>query len=33
MVKKRIRGVIFQAIQCYAKANNKHVKDYYKNKE
>ena len=33
MVKKRIRGWIFHAIHRYAKANNKYMKDYDKNKE
>ena len=33
MVEKRIRGAIFQAIYWSAKANNKHIKDYDKNKE
>ena len=33
MVEKRIRGVIYHSIKRYAKANNKYVKDYDKNKE
>ena len=33
MVVKGIRGGIFHAIHRYAKANNKHMKDYGKNKE
>ena len=32
MVEKGIIGEIFYAIHRYAKANNKHVKDYDKNK-
>ena len=32
MVEKGIIGEIFHAIHRYAKANNKHVKDYDKNK-
>ena len=33
MVEKWIRGGICHAIHRYAKANNKYVKDYDKNKE
>ena len=33
MVEKGIRGGIFHAIHRYAKANNKHMKDYDKSKE
>ena len=33
MVQKGIRGAICHAIQWYAKANNKYMKDYDKNKE
>ena len=33
MVEKRIRGVIYHSIKRYAKANNKCMKDYDKNKE
>ena len=33
MVEKRIRGGICCAIYWYAKANNKYMKDYDKNKE
>ena len=33
MVEKGIRGGICNAIHRYSKANNKHVKDYDKNKE
>ena len=33
MVKKRIRGGICLAIHQYAKANNKYMKVYDKNKE
>ena len=33
MVEKRIRGGIFHSIYRYAKANNKYMKDYDKNKE
>ena len=33
MVEKRIRGVIYHSIKRYAKANNKCMKDYNKNKE
>ena len=33
MVKKKIRGGICHAIHWYAKANNKFMKDYGKNKE
>ena len=33
MVEKRIRGGICHAIHRYAKANNKYMKDYDKNKE
>ena len=33
MVEKRIRGGICNAIHQYAKANNKYMKDYDKNKE
>ena len=33
MIEKGIRGGIYHAIHRYAKANNKYMKDYYKNKE
>ena len=33
MVEKRIRGEIYHAIHRYAKANNKYMKNYDKNKE
>ena len=33
MVEKNIRGRICQSIYRYAKANNKHIKGYDKNKE
>ena len=33
MIEKRIRGGMFHAIHQYVKANNKCMKDYYKNKE
>ena len=33
MVEKRIRGGIYHTIHQYAKANNKYMKDYDKNKE
>ena len=33
MVEKDIIGAIYHAIHQYAKANNKHMRDYYKNKE
>ena len=33
MVKKGIRGGICNAIHRYAKANNRYMKDYDKNKE
>ena len=33
MVEKEIRGGICHAIHRYAKANNKHMKNYHKNKE
>ena len=33
MVEKEIRGGICYAIHRYAKANNKYMKDYDKNKE
>ena len=33
MVKKGIRGGICHAIRQYAKANNKYMKNYNKNKE
>ena len=33
MVEKGIRGGICHAVHQYAKANNKHIKDYDKNKE
>ena len=33
MVEKGIRGRICYAIHRYAKANNKYIKDYDKNKE
>ena len=33
MVEKRIRGVIYHSIKIYAKANNKYLKDYDKNKQ
>ena len=33
MVQRGIRGLIFQAVHRYGKANNKHMKDYDKNKE
>ena len=29
MVGKRIRGGITQVVKCYAKANNKYIKDLY----
>ena len=32
MIEKDIRGGIYHAIYRYAKANNKHVKDYNENK-
>ena len=33
MVEKGIRGGICHSIYQYAKATNKYIKDYYKNKE
>ena len=33
MVEKGIRGGIFNTIHRYAKANNKYMKDYNKDKE
>ena len=33
MVDKGMRGEICHSIYQYAKANNKYMKDYYKNKE
>ena len=33
MVEKGIRGGIWQSIYQYTKANNKHMKDYDRNKE
>ena len=33
MVENGIKRGIFHTIQQYAKANNKYMKDYYKNKE
>ena len=33
MIKKEIRGGMCHAIHRYAKANNKHMKDHYKDKE
>ena len=33
MVEKGIRGGICTAVQWYAKANNKYMKDYDKNRE
>ena len=33
MVEKAIRGGIFHSIYWYAKANNKYMKDYHKNRE
>ena len=33
MVEKDIRGGICHSIYLYAKANDKHMKDYVKNKE
>ena len=33
MAEKGIRGRVCHAIHQYAKANNKYMKDYYKNKE
>ena len=33
MIDKRIRGGICRSIYRYAKANNKYMKDYDKNKE
>ena len=33
MVQKGIRGRIFHSVYRYAKANNKYMKDYDKNKE
>ena len=33
MVEKGIRGVICHSIYQYAKANNKYMKDYEKNKQ
>ena len=33
MVEKGIRGGICHSINRYAKANNKYIKDHYKNKE
>ena len=33
MIEKDIRGQIYHSIYWYAKANNKYMKDYDKNKE
>ena len=33
MIEKGIKGRIYHAIYLYAKANNKHMEDYDKNKE
>ena len=33
MIEKGIRRKIFHSVSRYAKANNKHMKDYDKNKE
>ena len=33
MIEKGIRGGIYHTIHQYAKANNRYMKDYYKNKE
>ena len=33
MIEKEIRGEICHSVKRYAKANNKYIKDYDKNKE